>query len=260
MSIRPPSPLPDLAHIADLVHSEFDDSTEAILAALIRDDVLEAGIWVPPEPGTDVHEALIGWLAPSEIDLIGVSTFDDEGRLTTFIDRRGRLATVDGHGDTPVPTPLLTADLLSRTVGLPTPDPPVSVAGWLDLRWLDVLPEAVFDADRPLRLDDLLELHPLHRSGVDSPAELRSIVETVARTGSWADVRRRWLGRPDAPAPPPGGMEIAACDWFDDGSFCRYHLSRLAPPGQILADLQMLLPSSLIEVIGAGFTGSGPPR
>lgn len=257
MSIRPSPPLLALAEFA---HDELRHGPETVIAALSDDSEVHLGLWSPPGADADLVTALVGWTAPEGVQLIGVADDGEGHRRTTILDRAGRVVTVDGDGSVPRPTSVLIADLLARVFELPTPPPPVSVATWFDLRWLDRLAEAVFAAEVSLDIADLLALHPLHRPEIDSPEALRGLVEDTARRCSWATLRACSDDSPSERSHPPGGTVLAGRDWFDDGSFARQLLARLAPPDQLIGDLALMLSERLLGAIGAGLAGLGPHR
>lgn len=253
MSTHPSATITSLAHIA---HEELDsEAGPLVLAVVAREECFDLGIW--PVFDADPQEALTGWIAPSELHLVGLSSIADRRRTTTLVDRRGRVVTVDG-GDTELVTPALRADALARAFGLGTPPPSFGIASWIDLLWLDRLAERVFASETSLRSADLLTLHPLHASGFvpAEPTALRAAAETAARSSRWPDLRRRWLGRTEPPQRPPGGTIVDDRDWFDDGSFVRRLVSLLPPPEQLLDDLQMLLPPALFQTVRTGLAGT----
>lgn len=253
MSPHPPAPITGLAHIA---HEEFDDDSGAlVLAVVAHEECFDLGTW--PVLDADPLDALTGWTAPSDLHLIGLSTVVEGRRTTTLADRGGHLVTV-GDGDTPVATPVLVADALSRALGLGTAPPPIGIASWIDRLWLDRLAQRVFAAEASLQPTDLLALHPLHASGfvAADPAALRAAAETAARCSRWSDLRGRWLGRVEPAPRPPGGAVVDDCDWFDDGSFVRRLLADLPSPQQLLDDLAMLLPHPLLRTVLAGLAGT----
>lgn len=245
-----------LTALTRFVHEEFDDRTGPLVLAIVADDdAFSMGLWEPegPEP----LDSIIGWIAPVELDFVGLHTNDDGLASTTLVDRRGALVTIADGFDDPVPTPTLRADGLLRSRGLPTPPPPIDVPTWLDLLWLDRLAVEVFAAERSLDRDDLLAAHPLHRTGLpgDGIDGLRRMVDQIGCDHPWSEVRARWLGAEAPPARPPGGIIVAEHRWFDDGSFVRHLLAELPPPSQLLGDLALLLPGELLDVIGAGLAG-----
>lgn len=256
MSVRPS---PALAVLAPLVHHEIAVESEPLVVAVVEhDDALEIGTWPIPEPVADgPAESLIGWSAPAPLDLVGLSTLDPVGgRRTSVVDRTGSTLTVVGCGRRTVPDPPIVRDLLLRCFGLPTARPTVGVGAWLDLLWLDRLAGAVFASERSLEVADLLLLHPLHPLRGDSepsaPGELRAAASALDRSFTWGDIRQRWNG-PDSRGPtPPGGTPGSERSWFDDGSFARWHLSRLPAAERLLADLSLLLPKRLVRAVTDG--------
>src|SRR5690625_2408793 len=214
MSTRPSPPL---SYLTASIHDELDDGLDAVIGVRLHDEDVSFGIWSPPGPHGDVHEALTGWVAPVDFHSIGISYLDADRRCTTLLDRCGEVITVDGDDADPVPTGPLTEDHLKRAFGLATAPSPVSIATWIDLEWLDVLARFVFAAEHSLSAEDLLRTHPLHQPGVQEPERLRAEVHAIDRHFTWSDVRHKWLGLAARADHPPGGMEIPEQLWFDDG-------------------------------------------
>jgi len=250
---------------------------DVVIVVTALHGVVEAWQWPIPADLDDPHACLVGWVAPPHVEAVGLSILAPDTpdpkhaggrqqpdlavpdrRWTTLVTRDGLVVALSGYaGDErrrPAPFPS-TLDVLGRSLGLSTPKPPVEVSYWLDCCWLDNILAAVLVASRSLGVDDLLDAHPLRELVPDArtPTELRAAVETYTATTSWAMVRESWT-EPPLDAHPPDGDLIRPADWFDDGSFARWQFARLRSIGELLGDLDVLLPAHLVQAVVDGLS------
>lgn len=145
------------------------------------------------------------------------------------------VAGVEAGGEAPVGR---IPDLLLRTLGLPTPPPPVPAAEWWRAHWLDALVSAA--AERPGEEPD--PGHPV--TGALPPALVQALVdepEICSPTG-WGRMRAL-AAAPDPPdAPGPAAVreavtpfvDPAVAAWMDDGCFARWLLDALPSVDELL--------------------------
>lgn len=237
MSTTPsPTTTPPLTSIAELVHRHTASASidQIVLVELGRHD-LAIGTKAVGSEAEHPADALTGFVAPAETNAVGLATIGFEHdldrpnrrptpvRLTVVADRRGEIASVIERptGDAQVlheaPSGWV-ADLLLRTMGLPTPAPVDRLARWVEVAWLDLI--AVASLGRPGELRSwsaIAHLHPLHPDGPTLPPALLGVeAEAIELESSWASLRRAMKD-----------------DWFDDGSFSRW-VQRNQPPAEAI--------------------------
>lgn len=257
---------PSLARVATLLHTATTDDPVARVVYLRHDSEQEAfdlGLWdVPPGPGHPI-EPLVGFVAPTAWDAIGLVSSGRLRRLdqpdeppqrtqsTVLFGRDGTaasvLATDDGEpralDDPPVG---LVPDILRRVLGLPTPPPEAPTGQVVDLTWLDRVAVGLLQQrSRGRSWRWLADRHPLRGSGpVPDPEELAARTAAYSAERTWAGLRLLAVTE-DLPAVrwgPPGGSTAPGCTWFDDGSLSRWLLSRLPPAEALIPDLVSVLP------------------
>ncbi|HWJ99025.1 MAG TPA: hypothetical protein VNQ33_12755, partial [Acidimicrobiales bacterium] len=148
---------PSLARIASLVHRATTDQPVARVVHLRvdhRDETFDLGFWdIPPVPSHPM-EPLVGFVAPSSWDAIGlISTgrvrhLDEPGGgaaaslSTVLLHRDGTAASVIAvEGAEPRllddPPEGLVPDVLNRVLQRPTPPPDAPTGALVELTWLD---------------------------------------------------------------------------------------------------------------------------
>ncbi|HWJ62999.1 MAG TPA: hypothetical protein VNS19_13605 [Acidimicrobiales bacterium] len=274
MAAPPPAPTPapapegppSLARIAGLIHRATSDDPIARIVHLRvdhGDEAFDLGFWDAPPVAGHPLEPLVGFVAPSEWDAIGVVS---TGRLrhldqpdlppertlsTVLLHRDGRAASVLAvagedaqHLDDP---PIgLVPDVLNRVLQRPTPPPECASGALVELTWLDrVATGLLTQRARGRSWRWLADRHPLRGGGpVPDPEELAARTAAYSAERTWAGLRLLAL-TDDLPAVrwgPPGGTTAPACTWFDDGSLARWLLSRLPPAEALVPDLLAMLP------------------
>jgi len=257
---------PSLARLAAVVHGATTDQPVARIVHLRlhpHDEALDLGFWDVPPVASHPMEPLVGFVAPTSWDAIGlVSTgrlrhLDDPAAgvaaslSTVLLHRDGTAAsviTVEGgearHLDDPPEG--LVPDVLNRVLRRPTPPPDASTGTLVELTWLDRLASGLLrQRSRNRSWRWLADRHPLRGGGpVPAPEELAARTAAYSSERTWAGLRLLAL-TDDLPAVrwgPPGGTTEPACTWFDDGSLSRWLLSRLPPAEAIVPDLLAVLP------------------
>jgi hypothetical protein len=258
---------PSLGSIAESIHHAVVDDPVARVVSVCWDPAQESvrlGFWdVPPGPLHPI-DPLVGFVAPTEWDAVGLvstgrlrrldtrSGAADQVLTTVLLPRAGEATStvgpIGGPTQTLEGTPEgLVPDVLSRVLQRPTPPPECSTATLVELTWLDRIATGLLQKhSRGRTWRWLADRHPLRGGGPPpSPEELAGRVSVYAETRTWADLRS--LVEPDdLPAAtwgPPGGSLASSETWFDDGSLSRWMLRHLPPAEALVADLLSVLPS-----------------
>lgn len=277
---------PSLARLARLIHQATTDDPVTRVVYVEHAPAAEAsdlGFWDVPQILPHPVDPLIGWIAPSSWDAVGLISsgrlrhLDQPDRapertLSTFLlGRDGTSASAIGPvGGEPrlleEPPTGLVPDVLKRVLGLPTPAPEDRTGAFADLTWLDELASGVLGARNRIRAWRwLADRHPLRGTGpTPSPEELAARTAAYSEERSWAGLRLLAVTQ-DLPAVrfgPPGGSRLPGCEWFDDGSLSRWLLSRLPPAEALVPDLLSVLPhhvgADLLTALGE-VDGTWPP-
>ncbi len=267
-----PAEPPSVARLARLVHlATVDVPVTRYVHVRIdhREEAFDLGFWdVPPLP-THPIEALVGFVAPTSWDVVGLVSSgrvrhldrpdqepDPERIISTVLFQRdGAAASViappgaEPQVSDEAPIGLI-PDVLHRTLGRPTAPPDQPTGAMVDATWLDRIAAGVLQQrNRRRSWRWLADRHPLRGGGpVPEPMELRTRTAAYSQERSWADLRLL-AGIQELPASrsgPPGGTTAPAGTWFDDGSFSRWVLGQLPPVEAVLPDLLSVLP------VGAG--------
>ncbi len=267
----PPSPPlateePSLASIAQVVHRATTDDPVARVVTVRSDPdatELSLGFWDVPEVPLHPIEPLVGFVAPTSWNAIGlIST----GRLrhldrldaapartlsTVLLHRDGTAASVIGVEDED-PRALdeapvgLVPDVLNRVLQRPTPPPDEPTGALVELTWLDRIAAGLLhQRSRGRSWRWLADRHPLRGGGpVPEPEDLAARTAAYSEERTWTALRLLAL-TDDLPAVrwgPPGGTTAPACTWFDDGSLSRWLLRHLPPADALVPDLLSVLP------------------
>ncbi|CAN5878083.1 hypothetical protein BH23ACT2_BH23ACT2_13900 [soil metagenome] len=149
------------------------------------------------------------------------------------------------------------ADVLARTLGLPTPAPVDPLAAWVEAAWLDRIAAMVLARPGQIRSwRPLALLHPLAPAGRPLPGALLAVeTQALDLESSWTRMRQLWsagTSAQQAAAHPPGGTVRALPHWFDDGSFSRWVQRDLPPADLVLPAVLDAVPAdSRAELIDA---------
>lgn len=271
-----------LATIAETVHRATAPDHPAAFVSLADAPPSELSIGLWPIPANLGHPLLplVGYVAPDAWFAVGITLPGRQHALgadasrpptptrTTLVrDRSGAVASV--LGATPGQLRVITdapvgfgADVVARTLGLPTPPPARSTAAFVEVTWLERVVGGLANrrsAGRSWRW--LADRHPLRGAGaVPEPHELAAATERYALESPWGELRRRMHDEPLPAATwgPSGGSTLPLGAWFDDGSLARSILRQLPHPGDLLPQVLELLSShvsadlldALVEIDG----------
>jgi hypothetical protein len=256
MSPAPSLPAPVLDHLVREIAEAHADSTHAtLIRARPTPDGVDVGLCALPE-GVHPAEALVGHVVPQRWAVSGVvapararpledAAATGTGTSTTvamLVGRDGHVTScalgvegVEAGRQAPVGR---IPDLLLRTLGRPTPPPPLPSVEWWRAHWLDALvsvaaddPEGAPDPENAL-------------TGTLPPELVHALVDDPTLTGPDGWARMRALASaadpPDAPGPaavreaitPFVDPEVAG--WMDDGCFARWLLDALPTVDELL--------------------------
>lgn len=231
----------------DPVHSVLDPAFLAYLADSLRRAIADnpggvlvhvatapggPDIGILPLDGQAPAEVLRCAVAPDHWVVLGVATGGkawpldgsarrDSGRaeVVVLVARDGRVVGRVSHGNrvfTEPPASGLVLDCLQRALALPTAPPDVPPAHLLAVIWL----ERVLGGESLARADEVLSGF----EGLGSSLDWGRLRQLVAR-GAWPEL----------------GLTPEDADWFDDGAFCRWVVSRYRPLPFLLAQVQRTL-------------------
>jgi hypothetical protein len=268
---RPPSlPAPVLDQI---VRQIAEDHAATPHASLIRVRPTTGGVDVrlcALPPGVHPAEALVGHIVPSRWAATGVVApaharpLDQAGAAGTgtpttvamLVGRDGHVtscaldAGIEAGGEAPIGR---IPDLLLRTIGLPTPPPPVDAVEWWRAHWLDALVSVA--ADEPGAAPEPGQA----LTGTLAPELVHALVAEPELTGpgpaGWA--RMRALAAAADPPTEPGPAAIrqaitpfvdpAVAAWMDDGCFARWLLDALPTVDELLELAAALVTPGLLH-------------
>jgi hypothetical protein len=227
-------------------------------------------------------DALLGWVATSDCDAVGVLA---TGRLRVLAGgpspaehlagRRIRIACVvarsgamtskvvlpDGTAVDQAPTEGRMLDCLRRCFALPTPPPMASPSRLQTVAWLAAILERAEAARRPLNWSDVAKLHPVARvigSDLDRSCWqpwLPGLVRAAGSAWSWESFRLQAAGG-------EGLRELidpSLAGWMDEGMFARWVLDGLPSPDEMLAALRPQLSPSAARRLGHAIHAADQP-
>lgn len=248
-----------------------------------------AQIGLKPLDGHHPSDLLVGFTAPSSWHALGIATrghaypIADRGappsavprrrarvEVVALLSRSGELAhrvhvqddddLATALGSTPDGATGEQIDLLRLALGLPTDPPPCGSDVFWTIEWLSAL---LGDRSRDItEWDDVTARHPavsllmraddVERRGAD----FVDVVTAFHGVCTWPRLRSLVRdGRFTAPELIPSDA-----DWFDDGGFARFLLSRCPPLSMLRSQVDDQLPSSLADRLTRTLDQLGVPR
>lgn len=228
--------VPPLTSVAELVHRQTSGvSVDQLVLVEHRRHDLSIGTKPIGAEAEHPADALVGFVAPAHSNAVGLATCGLEHdldhprrrptpvRLTVIADRRGEIASVIERPKRDLQvlsdaTLGWVADMLLRTMGLPTPPPTDRLARWIEVAWLDLIAVAALGRPGEIRSwPPIARAHPLHPDGPALPPALLGVEAEAFELGSsWTSLR-----------------QAMKTDWFDDGSFSRW-VQRNQPPAEAI--------------------------
>ncbi|MDQ4071121.1 MAG: hypothetical protein M3203_16870 [Actinomycetota bacterium] len=192
-------------------------------------------------------EALLGAVAPAHWAALGIATrararpLGGKGSagpatVVVLVPQRGEIVSRVRQGDRVFPEPPssgVTLDCLQRALRLPTAPPDVPATHLLAITWV----ERVLDESERRRLawDEMRALHPAcdvpGASSAGDAADLPRLPAELEEMFEWGRLRRLVI---EGKWPEPN-LTPAEAEWFDEGGFSRWVLSR-RPSLHVLLD------------------------
>jgi hypothetical protein len=292
----PSSPIPSspasLTELAEVIHGAAGGTAPLIIAAeLVPGGDPNITAFLPPPTVAHPAHPLVGRRVAERFGAVGLvaggrlhradeqgapdassgtSVLADHVTITSLADRQGGYVTILGDQDA-APRVMdsrpdgWVADALSRSLGLPTPAPEQSVAGWVDNQWLDALAGPVLrHPGRRWTWSRLLEAHPLADAmRAPAPAAVAARVRAFGVTHPWSWVREvrgqdAIVSGVDCPAELGG--TVPAAEWFDDGSMCRWAGLSLVPSHVLLPDLLAVLAPGVADCLATALADTDLPE
>ncbi len=227
-----------------------------------------------PEPD-DLVASLVGFVAPADWRALAVVVhgrswaLDDRSadprpvRLVHVVDRHGTTASVlrVAGDERASPAPVLEGghgrlvDVCHRAMGLATPPPPPDSTGLWAVMWLDRLladaarGEPATDVGAAARAHPAIELFAAHEPAMTDAAirRLARLGQLMGQAKPWPDLRRKAADGEWAVE----GIDPAGAAWMDDGMFARWVLGGFPALDDLTAELEHLLPESVIDAVRA---------
>lgn len=143
-------------------------------------------------------------------------------------------------------------DLCRRVLGLPTPPPPCGLAPHLVDLWLADLVRAAVE-EPAITWAEAASLHPAVGGEppgrhAPPPAELVRSIAELDDPAHWETYRLACARKGRAPG---AGLDRAALEWLDTGSFARWLLGEAAPRPLMLEHLDAVLPRATADKVFA---------
>lgn len=270
-----------LASLAEAAHLAAPHHGSSVVCLDLEPHDVAIGHWRVPDALGNPVESLIGVVAPSHWDAVGLTCESRRRVLTTghraaakttmLVDRGGSFAGVidDGCGDVRIvsePPAGVLADALLRVLGLATPAPAVPLGYLVESAWLDAIAVQAFGQPGELRSwARVADLHPL--AAAERPGEpgvcLSVAVQALQTQSSWGRILQLWARNIVRPRHQPPDMQVTPVEeWFDDGSFARWTLQLLPVAEDLLPAVLDALPAAIgAELLDALVTvgdGLGP--
>lgn len=264
-----PTDRPTLASVAESIHRAVIDDPVARIVSVRWDhprDSVHLGFWDVPVGPLHPIDPLVGFIAPTDWDAIGLISAGRLRRLeacaappervlsAVLLQRDEAVASAVGPVGGPVqllddPPSGLVPDVLRRVLQLPTSPPDCTTTTLVELTWLDRIATGLLQRhSRGRSWRWLADRHPLRGSGAPPcPEELAGRASAYGEVQTWGDLRLMNLDDelPAARWGPPGGTVAPSCGWFDDGSMSRWMLRHLPPAEALLPDLLSVLPAAV---------------
>lgn len=296
---RTPTAAPPLTRLAELIHRDTDEATAAALVTVTyRTTDIEIGFWPIPEEVGHPTDVLVGWLAPTSCDVLGLVTwgwavplplamgFPSAGsvegngrervRITTLLARDGTSASVIASEEDPRAEPRVIAevpagwgsDALARSLGRPTPVPTASIGACVEGAWLAAIQHHIWShggcpPDPLPEWEEIAMLHPLAPVGMALPGDLLALqVRALEQESNWGRLRQLFSQNQLSPSrtQPPVGTTVTLARWFDDGSFSRWAERRQPGVTDSLFEILDVLPEQVGHNLMSALTTTVAPH